>query len=82
MDAGDVRPAWELMRRGVVAEDPRVRDTQERLAACSYHMAHPETGELVPACAQHSVLDPDENVRLRTLLPLPTLRRGAAPAGT
>ncbi len=82
MDAADVRPAWELMGRGVVAEDPRVRATQERLAACSYHMAHPETGELVPACAQHAVLDPAENARLRTLLPLPTLRPGATAART
>jgi hypothetical protein len=33
-------------------------------------MAHPETGELVPACVQHSVLDPVENVKLRRLLPI------------
>jgi hypothetical protein len=33
-------------------------------------MAHPETGQLVPACVQHSVLDPAENRRLRRLLPL------------
>jgi hypothetical protein len=33
-------------------------------------MAHPETGELVPACVQHSVLDPVENVELRRLLPI------------
>jgi len=33
-------------------------------------MAHPDSGELVPACAQHSVLDPDENLRLRDELPL------------
>jgi hypothetical protein len=32
-------------------------------------MAHPETGELVPACAQHAVLDPLENLRLQELLP-------------
>ncbi len=39
-------------------------------------MAHPETGELVPACVQHSVLDPIENVALRRTLPLlPTIRR-------
>ena len=44
--------------------------TQERLAACSYHMAHPDTGDLVPACAQHSVLDPLENLELARLLPL------------
>jgi hypothetical protein len=33
-------------------------------------MAHPDDGRLVPACAQHSVLDPDENLRLAELLPL------------
>jgi hypothetical protein len=70
MDAADVRPAWELLRRGETSTDPRIRATQERLAACSYSMAHPETGELVPACAQHAVLDPGENAALRRLLPL------------
>ena len=35
-----------------------IRATQERLQACSYAMAHPEDGTLVPACAQHAVLDP------------------------
>ncbi|MGI8659837.1 MAG: radical SAM domain-containing protein, partial [Thermoleophilaceae bacterium] len=70
MHADDVKPAWELMQRGETAEDPAVRATQERLQACSYAMAHPDSGELVPACAQHSVLDPDENLRLRDELPL------------
>jgi hypothetical protein len=70
MDARDVRPAWDLLQRGECSEDPKIRETQERLQACSYAMAHPETGELVPACAQHSVLDPIENLRLRELLPV------------
>lgn len=70
MDAADVQPAWALMKSGQPAEDPALRATQERLSACTYTMAHPETGELVPACVQHSVLDPDENARLRELLPL------------
>ncbi|MBA3408722.1 MAG: radical SAM protein [Solirubrobacterales bacterium] len=70
MDARDVRPAWEALRRGERSDDPRIRETQERLEACSYAMAHPESGELVPACAQHSVLDPQENLRLQELLPL------------
>ena len=70
MDARDVRPAWEALRRGELSDDPRVRATQERLQACSYAMAHPEDGTLVPACAQHAVLDPAENLRLRELLPL------------
>ena len=47
-----------------------MREAQERLQACSYHMAHPETGRLVPACAQHAVFDPEENRRLAALLPL------------
>ena len=70
MDATDVAPAWRLMQAGRVATDPAVRATQERLSACSYAMAHPETGELVPACVQHSVLDLGENQQLRRLLPL------------
>jgi len=70
MDAADVRPAWELMERGVPAEDPAVRATQERLGACVYAMAHPESGRLVPACVQHSLLDPGETQELRRLLPL------------
>lgn len=75
MDAADVGPAWELMQRGTVSTDPRLRETQERLAACHYAMAHPDDGTLVPACVQHSVLDPAENARLATLLPLDAVRR-------
>ena len=74
MDAAEVKPAWELMQRGQTSDDPRVRATQERLAACHYVMAHPEDGTLVPACVQHGVLDPPENRQLRVLLPLPRLR--------
>lgn len=70
MDADQVRPAWELMEAGVVADDPAVRATQERLGACVYAMAHPEQGRVVPACVQHAVLDPEENRSLRRLLPL------------
>jgi hypothetical protein len=77
MDASDVAPAWELMQRGQSSDDPRLREVQERLAACHYAMAHPEDGTLVPACVQHSVLDPVENVGLRRLLPLePVTRTG------
>lgn len=54
MDAADVTPAWELTQRGRTSDDPRIRATQDRLAACHYAMAHPETGTLVPACVQHS----------------------------
>ncbi len=55
MDAADVDPAWELMQQGVVSDDPRLRETQERLAACHNAMGHPENGTLVPAC---DALDP------------------------
>jgi hypothetical protein len=72
-----VGPAWELLGAGQHSDDPVLAETQERLLACSYAMAHPETGELVPACVQHSVLDPGENQELRVLLPLPTTRRPA-----
>lgn len=70
MEAAEVAPAWRLMQDDRVASDPAVLATQERLSACTYAMAHPETGELVPACVQHSVLDPGENEQLRWLLPL------------
>jgi len=76
MDARDVRPAWELLQRGEMSADPAIRATQERLQACSYAMAHPDSGTLVPACAQHSVLDPLENLRLAQLLPLSPRTRG------
>jgi hypothetical protein len=70
MDAADVAPAWRLLQQGEVAEDPRIRATQERLEACAYAMGHPETDEVVPACVQHGVLDPAENAQLAVLLPI------------
>lgn len=78
IDASDVAPAWELMQQGVLSDDPHVRGTQERLQACHYAMAHPEDGTLVPACVQHSLLDPVENAQLRRLLPLNSVRRSAS----
>ena len=75
MDASVVGPAWALMEKGTTSEDPAIREAQERLGACMYTMAHPETGRLVPACTQHSVLDPAENTELRKLLPL-TVKNG------
>lgn len=75
MDAADVRPAWAALQRGEVLTEPRLRATQERLQACFYAMAHPETGELVPACVQHSVLDPAENLALARHLPVTPVRR-------
>ncbi len=74
MDARVVAPAWELLERGERADDPEVRAAQERLQACSYAMAHPDDGRTVPACVQHSVLDPQENRALRDLLPLQATR--------
>jgi hypothetical protein len=70
MDAEVVRPAWEATQRGETASDPMVRAAQERLATCSYAMAHPEDDRVVPACVQHAVLDPRENAKLLKLLPL------------
>jgi hypothetical protein len=32
------------------ASVPQVKETQERLRACSYSFAHPETVEMVPGC--------------------------------
>lgn len=77
MDAADVAPAWAATQRGEVAADAAVRGVQERLAACHYTMAHPDTGELVPACVQHAVLDPGENAALRRLLPITPVRGGS-----
>jgi hypothetical protein len=73
MDALDVKPAWELMESGITSTDSKMRETQERLGACMYAMAHPETGQLVPACVQHSVLDPAENIALLQILPVRAL---------
>jgi hypothetical protein len=81
MDAVVVAPAWELIKQGVQSDDPVLRETQERLGSCMYAMSHPETGELVPACVQHSVLDPAENVGLRRLLPLTPATAGHRPVG-
>ena len=77
MDAADVAPAWHLLQEGVMSEDPVIRATQERLQACVYTMAHPDSDLLVPACAQHSVLDVGENAQLRQLLPLIEVRSGS-----
>jgi MoaA/NifB/PqqE/SkfB family radical SAM enzyme len=70
MDARDVRPAWEALERGELLADTHLRGVQERLQSCSYAMAHPGHRRLVPACVQHAVLDPQENIRLMQLLPL------------
>ncbi len=70
MDAADVAPAWELLQKGVRARDPVLLATQERLEACAYAMAHPDRGEIVPACVQHSVFDEGENAELGALLPM------------
>ena len=77
MHADDVKIGWELLQRGERSDDPGISETQERLQACFYAMAHPETGEIVPACVQHSVLDSEENAALAQLLPLPRRRTPA-----
>ena len=81
LDAADGRPGWDLMQGGRAGTAPGIRPPQERLAACHYAMAHPEDGPLVPACVQHSVLDPAENRELRALLPMPQVPRRGHPAG-
>ncbi|MDJ0349934.1 hypothetical protein [Cryobacterium sp. PH29-G1] len=78
MDASDVAPAWELMQRGVVGTDAKTIETQERLGSCMYAMSHPGDDRLVPACVQHSVLDPIENIGLRALLPIIGTATGTA----
>ncbi|HUY59407.1 MAG TPA: hypothetical protein VMV16_06830 [Solirubrobacteraceae bacterium] len=70
MDADVVGPAWDALQRGETSTEPAVLAAQERLQACSYAMAHPDEDRLIPACVQHSVLDPQENARLKTVLPL------------
>jgi hypothetical protein len=68
MDASLVVPAWEALERGEASADPEIAAATERLSACSYAMAHPEDGRIVPACAQHAVFDPEANRRLAGLL--------------
>jgi hypothetical protein len=68
MDADVTRAAWAATEAGETAAEPEVRAAQERLAACSYAMAHPDEGRLVPACVQHAVLDREENRRLIRVL--------------
>lgn len=75
IDAAEVETAWAALQSSEGNTDEGVIATRERLEACCYAMAHPETSELVPACVQHSILGPGENVTLRTLLPIaPTTR--------
>jgi hypothetical protein len=73
LDSGDARD------RARSRSDLRVREAQERLQACSYAMAHPDEGWLVPACVQHGVFDPRENLGLQQVLPLTV---GAARGGS
>lgn len=70
MDADHVSRAHELNVRNEWSDDPQIRETQERLRACSYSFSHPETGQMIPGCVQHSVLDPEENKRLKGILPI------------
>ncbi len=76
MDASVVQAAWRGMQDGVSSDDPAVVAAQERLRACSYGMAHPEDGRIVPACVQHSVLDQQENRWLAQRLPVTLDLRG------
>jgi hypothetical protein len=69
MDAADVAAAWEHLDTGTTPDDPALVEATERLQGCAYSMPHPDTGQMVPACAQHAVLDPAETATLVTLLP-------------
>lgn len=87
MDAEDVNTAWQLMERKVPSSDPvieaagpRIRETMERLAACSYAMAHPDEGRVVPACVQHSCYDDKLNETLSEQLPLSEPAKSASEA--
>jgi len=71
IDAADSAAGWEHIQAGTRATKPRILEAQERLEACAYGMGHPETGQVVPACVQHGLLDPIENRELLELLPLP-----------
>lgn len=70
MDGDDVKRAHELNLRGEWSSDSKLLEVQERLKACSYTFAHPDTNRLVPACVQHSVLDPQINERLKQEFPV------------
>ena len=77
MDATNVKKAWKLMDEGVSTDDlrveqasPQVKETMERLAACSYGMAQVGERRIVPACVQHSVYDEKENLELMKELKL------------
>ena len=81
IDAVDSAAAWEHMQAGTRSDDERINEAQERLEACAYIMGHPETGQSVPACVQHAVLDQQENRELVQLLPLPTRKTGSQNPG-
>jgi len=82
MDASGRAGGWQAMEAGAIPEDLDVCAAVERLRACSYGMAHPDDGRIVPACVQHSVLDRRENEQLLTLLPTRGLAEEApTPAG-
>ncbi len=81
MDAADTAAAWAHLEAGTSPTEQRLIDTTERLRACAYSMPHPETGQMIPACVQHGVLDPGENAQLVELLPRrPTIGNLVEPA--
>lgn len=82
MDERDVQEAWALLEKKQEATTPKLKEVQERLLSCSYAMSHPESGRLVPACAQHSVLDPLENKILSAALPCSLGSTSGAVAGS
>ena len=69
IDAADTAAAWVHLEAGTTPTNDRLIATTERLQACAYSMAHPDTGRMIPACVQHAVFDPIENAQLVELLP-------------
>ncbi|MGF1600269.1 MAG: radical SAM domain-containing protein [Acidimicrobiales bacterium] len=74
IDAAQTAAAWSHLQDGTTAPSD-LAETVERLRACAYSMPHPESDEMVPACVQHAVLDPQENAALVELLPRRRSRR-------
>ncbi len=67
MDAETVSEAMHWNEKQAWSPAPKIRAAQERLKACIYSMAHPESKQLVPACVQHGLLDFEINEKLRRI---------------
>jgi hypothetical protein len=78
----DPERVWHQIERGAGSPLPhqlfQIGDERCNRTAFGFYvgdaLAHPETRRIVPACVQHSVLDPEENRELKEVLPLPRVR--------